>query len=345
MRQLVILSHLFSTFSTLGRQNMFNEKSSPLQDFVIPALDPETYEEFLHFGPGLILFISEKIFCTERDSWVIILVPFLESNPNPDLCYPSPRRNVRRVPPWGFRAGSVHANRFFLQRGRFQSFYSNDVRKYVRRRVGEALHPDCIEATTKNPTTVMIWAYMSVDGVGRIQKIDGILNAKKYIETVLEPKLIPSIRDLFPNNAPFIFQQDSAPCHTAKEESTENGVLVDDPVLLGAEGASTPQFSRRTLNRKRKHAELLVAAAGLKAMAVRLPGLSCADEFDHLGGLIAMVLKKQRPDLVLEAQIEIMSVCSKYQHLNLRAPLVDITAETISVEDPPVERDPLSWAM
>lgn len=96
------------------------------------------------------------------------------------------------------------------------SLFGSDGRKYVRRRVGEELHPDCIEATTKNPTNVMIWACMSADGVGRIQVIDGILNAKKYIATILEPKLIPSIMDLFPNKAPFIFQQDSAPCHTAK---------------------------------------------------------------------------------------------------------------------------------
>ncbi|CAL1275511.1 unnamed protein product [Larinioides sclopetarius] len=96
------------------------------------------------------------------------------------------------------------------------SLFGSDGRKYVRRRVGEALHPDCIEATTKNLTNVMIWACMSADCVGQIQVIDGILNAKKYIETVLEPKLIPSIRDLFPNNAPFIFQQVSAPCHTKK---------------------------------------------------------------------------------------------------------------------------------
>ena len=80
----------------------------------------------------------------------------------------------------------------------------------MRHKVDEALHPDCIEATTKNPTTVMIWACMSADGVGRIQETDDILNGKKYIEIVLEPKFILSIRDLFPNKAPFIFQQDSA---------------------------------------------------------------------------------------------------------------------------------------
>ncbi len=54
-----------------------------------------------------------------------------------------------------------------------------DGQKYVRRRVGEELHPDCIEGTTKNPTSVMIWACMSADGVDHIQVIDDILNTKK----------------------------------------------------------------------------------------------------------------------------------------------------------------------
>ncbi len=49
----------------------------------------------------------------------------------------------------------------------------------MRRRVEEELHPDCIEATTKNPTSVMIWACMSADGVGHIQVIGSILNTKK----------------------------------------------------------------------------------------------------------------------------------------------------------------------
>ncbi|CAL1291377.1 unnamed protein product [Larinioides sclopetarius] len=135
-----------------------------------------------------------------------------------------------------------------------------------------------------------------------------------------------------------------------QEESTENRVLVDeslvdDPVSLGEEGASTPQFLRRPPSKKRKHAELLEAAAGLKAMAVRLPGVSSADEFDHLGELVTEVMKKLRPDLAIETRDEIMSVCFKYQRLNLRAPLADITAETISAKEAPVERDPLSWAM
>ncbi|GFW06842.1 transposable element Tcb1 transposase [Trichonephila clavipes] len=47
--------------------------------------------------------------------------------------------------------------------------------------------------------------------------IDGTLNVRKYIDTILEPKLLPSIRGLFTNNASFIFNQDSATCHTVKK--------------------------------------------------------------------------------------------------------------------------------
>ncbi|GFV21666.1 uncharacterized protein TNCV_1834441 [Trichonephila clavipes] len=52
------------------------------------------------------------------------------------------------------------------------------------------------------------------DVMGRFHIIGGTLNGEKYTDTVLEPKLLPSIRYLFTNNALFIFQQDSAPCHT-----------------------------------------------------------------------------------------------------------------------------------
>ena len=39
---------------------------------------------------------------------------------------------------------------------------------------------------------------------------------RKYIDTILEPKLLLSIEGLFPSNAFFIFQQYSAPFDTAK---------------------------------------------------------------------------------------------------------------------------------
>ena len=52
---------------------------------------------------------------------------------------------------------------------------------------------------------------------GRIHIVDGILNAKKYQENILEAKLLPSINDWFEGKTETcVFQQDSARCHTAK---------------------------------------------------------------------------------------------------------------------------------
>ncbi|GFU94928.1 DNA-binding protein SMUBP-2 [Trichonephila clavipes] len=57
---------------------------------------------------------------------------------------------------------------------------------------------------------------VSEDDIGCLHIINGTMNARKYIDTILEPKLLPSVKDLFPNNAAFIFQQDSAPSYTVK---------------------------------------------------------------------------------------------------------------------------------
>ncbi|GFY04710.1 putative transposase like protein [Trichonephila clavipes] len=54
------------------------------------------------------------------------------------------------------------------------------------------------------------------DDIGRLHIIDGTLNVIKYIDTILEPKLVSSIRDLFTSNASFNFQPDSSHCHTVK---------------------------------------------------------------------------------------------------------------------------------
>ncbi|KAJ4438742.1 hypothetical protein ANN_14693 [Periplaneta americana] len=97
-----------------------------------------------------------------------------------------------------------------------QKVWQSDGVKYVRRRNGEALNPECLIATMKHPVAAMIWGCMSKNGVGRLQIVQGNFNAEKYIKDILETKLIPSIADLHPNCDDFVFEQDGAPCHTAK---------------------------------------------------------------------------------------------------------------------------------
>ncbi|GFV03744.1 transposable element Tcb1 transposase [Trichonephila clavipes] len=83
--------------------------------------------------------------------------------------------------------------------------FGSDGRKYVRHRRGEMLHPDCIQATVKYPHGFMIWSSISADGIGPLDIIDVKRKARKYTDTIPEPKRLPSIRDLFTNNTSFIF--------------------------------------------------------------------------------------------------------------------------------------------
>lgn len=97
------------------------------------------------------------------------------------------------------------------------SIFGNDGVRYVRRRVNEELNPECMLPTMKHPISVMVWGCMTASGTGRLEIINGTLNAKKYQETILEKKLLPTITQFFPNNPrEAIFQQDGAPCHTAR---------------------------------------------------------------------------------------------------------------------------------
>ena len=75
-------------------------------------------------------------------------------------------------------------------------------------------------------------AAMARDSVGRLKVLDGIVNARKYIDDVLEPKLVRSAEDLFGQHCTdYIFQQDGAPCHTAKIYTkwfADNGIILLD---------------------------------------------------------------------------------------------------------------------
>ena len=88
---------------------------------------------------------------------------------------------------------------------------------HVRQRTGEEFKPECILPTVKHPTSVMIWGCFSMKGPGRLEVCEGKMTADKYLK-VLEKRMLPSARDLYGvENKEWIFQQDNAPCHTAKK--------------------------------------------------------------------------------------------------------------------------------
>lgn len=85
----------------------------------------------------------------------------------------------------------------------------------LRRMAHEKYNEDCIVKRTKQGSgSIGIWACMNFYGVGFFRIFDGRLNAVRYIE-ILGDELKRSIEKLHPGGE-VIFQQDGAPCHTAK---------------------------------------------------------------------------------------------------------------------------------
>lgn len=89
----------------------------------------------------------------------------------------------------------------------------------MRRRVGEAYRPDCLIPTVKfGGGSIMLWGCMASAGIGESFICEGKMNSAKYI-SMLSSTLSPSMDKIFGNSRreTIIFQQDNAPCHTARE--------------------------------------------------------------------------------------------------------------------------------
>lgn len=87
-------------------------------------------------------------------------------------------------------------------------------RQYVRRRVGEAYNPACVQTTIKHGGgSVQVWGCITSVGVGPLIRIDGRLTAEKYLN-ILREYAIPSGTELIGES--FVFQQDNDPKHTAR---------------------------------------------------------------------------------------------------------------------------------
>ncbi len=97
----------------------------------------------------------------------------------------------------------------------------------VWRKSGEAQNPSCLESSVKFPQSVMIWAAISSAGVGPLCFLKSTVNVAIY-QDILEHFMLPSADKLY-GDADFIFQQDSAPAHTAKGTKSwfnDHGVTV-----------------------------------------------------------------------------------------------------------------------
>lgn len=101
-------------------------------------------------------------------------------------------------------------------------------RETVWRKKHERYLQQCLSPTVKHGGgKVMVWGCISASGVGSLIRVEGNLNHQGYIN-ILQEGMLPSARQLF-GRMPYIFQQDNAPCHTARAVQAffdANGVEV-----------------------------------------------------------------------------------------------------------------------
>jgi transposase len=104
-------------------------------------------------------------------------------------------------------------------------------REYYWKRRSDPLQDAHVKKTLKfGGGSIMAWACITSKGVGRIVRINGIMNAEKYID-ILEEGLIGTMEDheLLPSSS--LFMQDNDPKHTArktKEWLSRNQINVLD---------------------------------------------------------------------------------------------------------------------
>lgn len=87
--------------------------------------------------------------------------------------------------------------------------------QFVRRRPSERFSEVSMLKTVKHLPSVMVWCCITVKGPGQlIQECTG----ERFVA-------LHALHDLDPNEGPFTFMHDKAPCHTAKSIKTFMGTV------------------------------------------------------------------------------------------------------------------------
>ena len=91
----------------------------------------------------------------------------------------------------------------------------SDGRCYCYKMPGEELSKRTVQPTVKHGGgSTMVWGAMTMQGVGRMCVISGIMDAQKYVK-ILDQNLLATACDHWMHHTSFIFQQDGDPKHTS----------------------------------------------------------------------------------------------------------------------------------
>ena len=95
----------------------------------------------------------------------------------------------------------------------WMELFGHQGKRFVRRRPGEEMLPECLVKTVKHPAKIMTWGGISASGTTSLIWIDSSCNARKYIETLGKARIAAFIQR-HPHPRPLLME-DGAPCHRA----------------------------------------------------------------------------------------------------------------------------------
>ena len=102
-----------------------------------------------------------------------------------------------------------------------------DRRREVWRRRGERFEDCCVQQVSRwGGGSVMVWGGISWRHKTQLIVVDGNLTARRYINEILEPEVVPFLRN---NGDVMLFQQDKARAHSARltmDFFNQNGLQV-----------------------------------------------------------------------------------------------------------------------
>ncbi len=101
------------------------------------------------------------------------------------------------------------------------NLFCSDCVKRVGWQPGEEYKVKCVLPTVKHGGgSVMVWGCMSAAGTGKLQFIEGTMNANMYCE-ILKQSMIPSLRGLGRRE---VFQHDNDHCLAKEAEGKGDGL-------------------------------------------------------------------------------------------------------------------------
>ncbi len=151
----------------------------------------------------------------------------------------------------------------FLDESKF-NLVGSDGRRYVWRKPGQELDKRFVKKNVKHGSgSIMVWGCVTSKGVGRLRRIDGIMDSAVYVD-ILNKEYLGTLKDHGYKVKDIYFQQDGDPKHRSKFTSEW---MKKKRIDLLPWAPSSPDMN--IIEHVWDHLDRLVRARGTRCLGIR----------------------------------------------------------------------------